>query len=71
MNNLNFHNYSIKDVNMHSKIIFELKWNCDGSYIGSVSNDRSVKIGQMDVSNCMAKTIHTIPNSQLTTQIAW
>ena len=39
-----------RDVSFHSKPVTDVKWNCDGQYLGSGSSDRTAKIGQLDQS---------------------
>jgi WD40 repeat protein len=59
---INFENYTVKDLNTHSKSVVDLQWNNEGNYLGTVSHDKTVKIGQLDTSGS-TKTIHAIPHN--------
>jgi WD40 repeat protein len=67
---MSFDNHVAKDLNFHTKIVLDLKWNNDGSYIGSVSSDRSIKICQLDSSGG-AKVSHSISTNVHYSQICW
>ena len=51
---INFNQHIVKDTStnsgnisfQHSKSIYDLKWNCDGSYLCTISGDKSVKVAQ-------------------------
>lgn len=36
-----------RDVNIHTKQVLNVSWNCDGHYLAG-SSDKTVKIGQLD-----------------------
>jgi WD40 repeat protein len=67
---MSFDNHIVKDINIHTKPVVDLKWNNDGSYIGSISSDRSIKISQLDSSGG-AKVSHTIPTNVHYSLICW
>lgn len=52
--------FGLRDVNLHSKAIVDMKWSGDGGRLGTISHDKTVKISQLD-DNGSAKCIHTIP----------
>lgn len=60
---------SIRDV--HNKRISDVQWNCDGSYLGTASDDKSVRISQLDMKTITSKVIQTIPCPIPTKLVCW
>lgn len=67
---MDFARYTARDVAGYSKLIHDLKWNREGNYIGMVSADKTVKVGQLD-KNGSFQNVHTIPNSAQMAQVVW
>ena len=55
MSKVDFNHHIIKDSTsssgnisfQHTKSIYDMKWNCDGSYLCTISSDKSVKVAQL------------------------
>jgi hypothetical protein len=47
-----------KDLSFHTKPLADLKWNTDGQYLGSISYDKTARIGQLELSGSI-KLIQT------------
>ena len=56
-------------VSYHQKPVGTMQWSCDGTYLGSSSSDKQVKIGQLDSTGL--RPVHTIPSLTSITQIVW
>lgn len=67
---MDFQRHTSKDVSGYSKMIHDMRWNREGNYIGIVSADKTVKVGQLDKSGSF-QNVHSIPNSGLVSQIGW
>jgi len=65
-----FSRYSTKDVAGYQKMLHDIKWNREGNYIGMISSDKTVKVGQLE-KNGSFQNVHTIPNSLQMTQLCW
>jgi COMPASS component SWD3 len=64
-----YSSYSLKDcVGIHSKPVVDLRWNFDGRFLASASNDKTVKINQLESSGSLTN-IQTI--STLANQLCW
>merc|ERR1719487_944750 len=62
--------YTIRDGNPHSKPVGDVKWNANGEYLGSVSFDKSFKVGQMD-NNGNYRTVHSNIPGIVPSQLCW
>jgi THO complex subunit 3 len=60
----------VTDVVQHVKPVVDLKWNCDGSYLGSASYDKSVKLYSLDSSGVL-KVVHTIACTVTPDSLCW
>lgn len=48
--------------NQSQKVVIDLKWNKEGNYLGVISADKTVRVGQLDQKNGgIYQNIHTIP----------
>lgn len=66
---VDFGSHVFKDLsNHHSKAVLHLRWSGDGSYLSSASNDKTVKLTQVDTTG-VAKVAQTI--SYIANQVAW
>lgn len=61
---------TVTDIVGHTKPVVDLKWNCDGSYLGSVSYDKSVKLYSLDSSGTL-KLVQTIPCTVTPNNLCW
>ena len=68
--NMAFTRHTSKDVAGYNKVLLELCWNREGNYLGMISSDRSVKVGQLDKSGTF-QNVHNIPTSASMTQLCW
>jgi WD40 repeat protein len=67
---MEFARHTTKEVPGYTKAIHDLKWNREGNFLGMVSADKTVKIGQLDRSG-QFQNVHSIPNSSQMTQLCW
>jgi WD40 repeat protein len=67
---MDFSRHTGKDIAGYTKLIHDLKWNQEGNYIGMVSADKTVKVGQLDKSGAF-QNVHSIPSSAQISQIHW
>uniref|UniRef100_A0A7S3M2X7 Anaphase-promoting complex subunit 4-like WD40 domain-containing protein n=1 Tax=Spumella elongata TaxID=89044 RepID=A0A7S3M2X7_9STRA len=65
-----FTRHTSKDVAGYNKVLLELCWNREGNYLGMISSDRSVKVGQLDKSGTF-QNVHNIPTTTTMTQLCW
>lgn len=65
-----FTRHTSKDVAGYNKVLLELNWNREGNYLGMISSDRSVKVGQLDKSGTF-QNVHNIPTTSTMTQLCW
>lgn len=70
MSTMAFSRHTSKDATGYNKVLHELKWNSEGNYIGMISADKSVKVGQLDKTGSF-QNVHSIPNNAPLSQIAW
>jgi THO complex subunit 3 len=70
--NKDFGTYSASNVTsmQQTKLVEDLKWNVDGSYLGVVSSVKNVKIGQLEGSVSM-KCVHTVPITTFMSMMCW
>lgn len=61
---------SIRDISLHTKPFSDARWNCDGSYIGTASLDKNVKIGQLELTGNI-RSVHSVPCSGSIAQVCW
>lgn len=72
MSTVDFTKQNLKEVSGYSKSLYQVRWNCDGSYLAAICTDRSVKISQFDGSNTkLVSHIQSIPTSLVMTQVSW
>mmetsp|Transcript_27530 Transcript_27530/g.60950 ORF Transcript_27530/g.60950 Transcript_27530/m.60950 type:complete len:309 (+) Transcript_27530:156-1082(+) len=67
---MEFARHTTKDVPGYTKAVHDLKWNREGNFLGMVSADKTVKIGQLDRSGAF-QNVHSIPNSSQMIQLCW
>mmetsp|Transcript_30235 Transcript_30235/g.30719 ORF Transcript_30235/g.30719 Transcript_30235/m.30719 type:complete len:321 (+) Transcript_30235:19-981(+) len=70
----NLWNPTVRDASsIHNKRLCEVKFNCDGTLLGSATIDRTVKIGQLSDKSVMAtiRIIHAIPCIVSIAEICW
>ncbi len=60
-----------KDINSYSKVLYHVRWNCDGTFISAISADRSVKIHALDVKSLSLAMIQSIPTIVTMAQVCW
>ena len=65
-----FTRHTAKDVAGYTKMIHDLKWNREGNYIGMISGDKTVKVGQLEKTGTF-QNVHSIPNSAQMSQLCW
>lgn len=67
-----FGTYAVTNVvSMHNKSVYDLKWNIDGSYLGSMIG-KNLKIGQLlEGSSVSMKCIHTVPSNSSLSTMCW
>lgn len=63
--------HTIRDAGLLTvKSLSDIRWNCDGTFIGCVCNDKSVKIGQLEVTGII-RSIHSVPCNNSVVQVCW
>jgi WD40 repeat protein len=67
---MDFSRHTARDVVGYSKMVHDLKWNKEGNYLGMVSADKTVKVGQLDKTGSF-QNVHSIPNSASMMQVCW
>lgn len=43
---MDYSRFTFRDVNIHAKGVVDLHWNADGTMLGTVAADKTVKVGQ-------------------------
>jgi len=67
---VNWNKHTLREVTYHTKTCTDVRWNCDGSYLGSSSYDKTVKIGQLSPDGGV-KTVQTVQCAQLIQSVSW
>lgn len=67
---MSFSRHSFKDISNYSKPIIDLKWSKEGKYLGMVSMDKVVKVGQLDQSGSF-QNVQTISSNSNISQVCW
>jgi len=60
----------LSETNQHTKPVVDLKWNCDGSYLGSASYDKTVKLYLLESSGAL-KVMHTVTCAMAPNGLCW
>lgn len=66
--------HTIRDISGYHKALHHAWWNCDGTYLGVISADRTVRISQVDATPnkpIALQSIHSIPTGELVEKLAW
>jgi WD40 repeat protein len=66
-----FSKFSLRDIPGYNKALYCTKWNKEGSHLGAISGDRSVKISSFNPGSSSLEIISTLPTSCTMSQLCW
>jgi len=63
--------HSFQDIGYHSGAIYDVQWNCDGTYLASACADKTVKIAALDAKNGTVRMVQTCTGMTSPRQVCW